>query len=1384
MHRAYVYTQKQIHARSWRSSVLMAIISIMMIQTQLTSAVALQYEGGTSHTFVGPSPPEGQSYRYQWIASDGFPLVGSDISFTWTAPDVTEPTNITMSLFVDSGAEGCTNESQLELLILPKSNIRIELECVRPNPDGSYAAKFTYDNPDDEIAIPKGDYNRMDPAPSSGSQPETFQHGHHSFTVNFDPKTPITWTLQGQQATATKESPSCSIGSPLVVTKVADRTAAYAGSIVTFTITVKNEGDEEVNEVYLVDTLSPGLIYDYSGTQPKPVSVSGSVLNWDLGTLEPKESKVVILTAILDPGLCPGQNIVSLDTRATDYERELNVQAAERESSNILEIIDSLTMNKTKLEAKLKSIMAHRDAFNRTFGTIKSSIKTIGNYTRNNYTNISTGEILTEELNATGFLVWSEYFRPAKRDLLRTEYGAGGEVVSDFYDFMPTKETLKIEYDTPDKGYKTYTVRCYLTGDTLIITVDPYGNVVSREYKKTPGLPQIFGPLKNCAKAYGIVGDTPMESNEACVEIVWSCQRPQPISALRVTKVADHEIAHEKEVVKYTYTVQNTGETSIVTLTLNDDKVGLVIFNEPVDLDPGDTLTYYADYTVKREDAPSLRNTVIASGTDENGRDVISDPVQEEVRIVEGCGLNKTASPKVVKPGDYITYTINWDRKDSYKIVEYFPSQVSFISASPPPSLGDNVWIVSEPSGTISIVVQVARDIGNTTFNMGQGVTGTGFVNVHNDIHTNPVILTNKAALYDKNDVLLCTASYDVVVGPPQTSASLREHGSGNYASEDVILYHNSNRSVEWNKSLKVTYRPTSFSLPGDRALNYATKWIERVLSKNYATGGSTKEEYTYATMIDREGYLKQDENGSTMITDTSFEGVGRIGLLKKDVDMNTTWNASQIFESHDDYIGKFQIYQKFDEYGKNVEFERSVNGTGYVAGARSIGISQRSYEVGTGKFQSDEKISTVVNYIAKDIALEHAPTSYAYTPNVSTASDLLWEEGMWSKTPNSLISERFSSAQSLQKESTAEGLSEMDTEAKASGQADFRTIYKDLESTGIVNEVDMVERYSGDFAFKRMTRLTGVAKYNRPHLTLTKEANVDLLNTTFADYRITVTNNGDRVLGPVYVKDIFPEGTEYISSSLRPSELTDGYCTWTLVSLGIGSKAIIDLRLNITKETANLVNRVQATGNSSKGWITAGNFSAVKLNWLTCCPPQIFASKTARIDPLDQKMVWYRLDIRNREEYSMVVFLRDLLPAGMQFINSSLEPSENNSRQISWTILDLGPGESKSIIYRARAAADGSYVNHVHIEAFSVDGPDSAAADVTMQVDLGRGGYAKPSSSSGWQIPACFALNCSDPIADTDWISCYVCGGGEQGNASFIPPCASCVDTGDDDLP
>ncbi|MCX6677953.1 MAG: hypothetical protein NTU95_08435 [Methanothrix sp.] len=1281
-----------------------------------------------------------------------------------------------------NGVEVVSDPANAEVKIENRQKITPGLECIRPNPDGSYAAKFVYDNPNNEITIPRGDNNRIEPEPLSGSQPEIFLSGHHPFTVNFDIQTPITWALDGRQATASNESQICTTGPPsLVVTKEANSTSAFAGSTVIFTINVKNEGYLEVNDVELVDILSPGLIYQ--DATPVPDSISGNMLTWNLGTLVAGASMQIHLSAIVDPEVCAAESSISPSTGSNTENGQLSIMAVTSDSAELQQIMDSLSRNKTKLEAKQNSVRKQRDAFERAGAILSSGNKTMegANYAFNNYTNKTTGETLVEMVNARGLLVSSEYERPSKGDLMITEYGADGIALSDAYTFRPTRESLKIEYNKPKNGYKTYTVRCYATGDTLIIIVDALGNVVSREYKKTPGLPQATNPLKNCAHAIGNAAGIQIESNEACDTVAWTCKQPEPTRELKIIKAADPKIVSAAgQTIKYTYTVENAGRVKIVSLTINDNKLGPIVLNQPVDLDPGETFTFSTNYTVKAEDLakPSLINIAVAEGTDPDGMVVISNQATEEVKvIVIATTLTKTASPKVVKAGDRITYTITYDSglaEGETKIVDTYPKDVIFIAATPPPSIGDNIWI-GPSKGTITILVEVAQNVGNFTFNLGQGVTGTGFVNVHSNICTEPLILTNRADMYNyTTGAPLNTTSADVSVGPPKTCTSVREHGSGKYASEDVLTLRNSNRSIDWNKSVKASYRPTSFSLPKGRSIDYTSKWTELAKAKNYATGATINEEYTHADRIERESRLKLDENGSILLVNSDFEGVGHIGLLKKAKPIAST-NVSSIFQAQEDYVGVFNISRKFDEYGQNVEYEKSATGQGYVVAEKKIRDAQTSYEFGSGSYQSEERISTAVNYIAKDINLTHALTNFTYTPSFSTGSDLLWREGMWSKTDNSLIREEFSSIKSLEKESTARGLSEMETKAKLAGKADFRTIYSDTTSNR-TNEVDMDEQYVGEYDLNRKTLLTGVSKYDRPHISLTKEARVDLHNNTFADYRITVENNGNRALEPVYVVDVFPTGTEYITSSLRPSELTANQANWTLLSLGIGSKAIIDLRLNITTQPNNLINRVVAAGRYADGWTTAMNFSAVQLSWLDCCPPQIWATKTARVDTEDTNVVWYSLSLLNREKYVMVAFMMDQLPEGMELLNSSQEPSENRSNLMTWTILDLNPGESRSIVYRARARDKGIYVNRAHIEAFSVDGPDAAVAEVSARVNIGVTGAASRGKSSDWQPPACFGLNCSDQIISTDWVPCFTCAEDVPEAAANETACSSCM--------
>ena len=1189
-----------------------------------------------------------------------------------------------------------------------------------------------------------------------------------------------------------KFRPSGGRKSPLEITKTTPDEIIKTDSQSTFIITVKNNGKVEIHDIKIVDELSPMLEfvpYAYSGNTQIQHTFEGGNIVFDLsplGSLQSGESWTIVYRVKLSPYACTSDfTPTSSAPMAAADETKLKVMAVESDISNpseIVQLIDALSRNKTKLEAKLNSIKRHKDAFDKANSTLESGIKSIAamNFTSNNYTNVSSGEWLNELLNAAGSLVFSEYSRPDKYDFLVTEYGTNGEVTSDFYTFLPTTETLKIDYNKPQNGYKTYTVRYYATGDTLIIICNVYGSMISVEYRRTPGLaaPEY---LTNCATAYGKIGETDelAVSNRACANLGWSCQTGEPVIGLLLSKKADREVAQVGETVRYAFTVQNTGTVALNYFTLNDDKIGIIVLNDPDPLGPGELRTYYGNHTVKEGDRPKLTNAVIATALDPDGN-VVTRKATEEVRIITAC-LTKTASPKTARPGDYVTYNITWYERGDL-IVDDYPDGVSFISASPMPvdDGEDNKWIIGKDIGTIIITVQVAKDIGNTSFDMDQGVRGTGFVNVRNDIRTKPVILKNKATLY-LNKGKICTAYADVNVGPPETYVTLKEHGSGDYASMEVIRYQNSNRSISVTKGLTATHKPTSFSLPNNRDVDFQSKWSEMAQSKNYATGGSTSEEYTHANHISRNSSLDLDENGSTMKTETDFEGVGHIGLVKKVVEENKSQNASNTFHSQEDYVGSFKIKQKFDEYGRNAEYEKSVNGTGYVSAKKDLGKAQSSYESGTGSYQSEEKISTGANYISKDITLSNLPTSYIYTPFFSTSSDIKWSEGMWSKTPNSLISERFSDAVDLKLKSTARGLNEMVTEGSVTGQADFRTAYREENGN---SKIDQQETYVGEFDIKRKTLLGGVAKYDRPHISLSKMAKLDLLNSTIADYRITVENNGNRALEPVYVKDVFPDGTEYITSSLRPAELTASYANWSLPALGIGSKVIIDLRLNITEKPSNLVNRVQAAGKYDSMWTLSRNFSVSNLNWLNCCPPEISASKTARIDALDPRVVWYTLNIKNREKYTMVAFWMDRLPLSMKLLNSSQEPSENRSEKITWTILDLAPGENRSITYRARAESDGTFINTAHIEAFSVDGPDAAAADVEARVDLGAGVALVSSSSSDWQPPTCFGLNCTSQINDEDWVPCYTCGTGDTGDGTVMPPCASCINTGDDSLP
>jgi uncharacterized repeat protein (TIGR01451 family) len=330
-----------------------------------------------------------------------------------------------------------------------------------------------------------------------------------------------------------------------------------------------------------------------------------------------------------------------------------------------------------------------------------------------------------------------------------------------------------------------------------------------------------------------------------------------------------------------------------------------------------------------------------------------------------------------------------------------------------------------------------------------------------------------------------------------------------------------------------------------------------------------------------------------------------------------------------------------------------------------------------------------------------------------------------------------------------------MNSEASFSGMADYRILSHGTNGT---NVVDNEERYVGRYDINRHVLLTGISKYDIPHLTVVKEGQIknewyNKTNATLAEYTITITNDGNRALAPIYVRDLFPAGTQYIKSTMRPTSLTTSEANWTLNHLGIGNTITIGLTLNVTEGDRgnNLVNRVVACGISGNESICAGNYSSLEFAWLTCCPPKVLVSKNAWLDEGDPTVVHYRIIVDNKAPDSVAVTVTDQLVGSMKLLGASVVPNTYDSNQIVWALPEIKPGQYKTIDYMARVSRDGGYTSVVHIDATAINGTGYDTMDTAAYIEVIRTGVApKTFRYGGWEPPA-WNLTAPEPGLNID---------------------------------
>lgn len=495
----------------------------------------------------------------------------------------------------------------------------------------------------------------------------------------------------------------------------------------------------------------------------------------------------------------------------------------------------------------------------------------------------------------------------------------------------------------------------------------------------------------------------------------------------------------------------------------------------------------------------------------------------------------------------------------------------------------------------------------------------------------------------------------------------------------------------------------------------------------NPATGTATRESYLYGDSLRRESTMGVDGDGTEMAVSAEFDGMARLGVVKLS-SPNATPQGTPAFEASESYYGSFKIDEKVDDCGSSIASERSVSGTGYVAVNKKVGDLQRTHEAGTGSYESEERIDTYTSYIAKSVSLSAEPEPFG-AAGISANLSLPWREGVASrKEGESYIGEEYSGLTRLDKTTIVRGLGEMETEANFSGTARYRMISSE--------ELEMDESYRGDYAISRNVELLQPSVRD-PHLSVEKDGTIVYEgDRTLARYVITLENDGGKTLEPVLVRDIFPPGGVFVRSSLKHTLTSDG-ANWSLTHLSPGDLREIELVLDVTEYGGEeLVNRVVAFGGIDGSWVSAANFSAVEINWLSCSSPgAVFISKAGEVDEAVGNHVLYSLEVENLGDRPLVATVTDRLPDGMRLISSSPAFASYEDGVITWNLIDLAPGKVETVVYGAEALWSGRFVNIAEVAARYVDGSsiEPARARSVVEVDEFEGERPRP----GWQPPA-----------------------------------------------
>ena len=457
----------------------------------------------------------------------------------------------------------------------------------------------------------------------------------------------------------------------LTLTKSADVATANVGETITYSFSVENTGDTTISGITLSDPLLGGTItldvstlapdetassidgpYTYTVVEddlPGPLENTATVSGTDSqgGPVSDKDTESVMLTYTSELTLSKSADVATANVGETiTYSFSVENTGDTTISGITLNdpLLETITLDLTTLApdetaSSIDGPYTYTVVEDDLPGPLENTATVSGADSQGNQ--VSDDDTESVELTYTSELTLSK------------EADVGSANVGDTitYDFVVenTGDTTISNITLSDPLLETITLdlTTLAPGETANSTGGPYTYTVVED--------DLPSPLDNEATVSGTdsQGDPVSDKDTESVVLTYT-------SELTLTKSADKDSAHVGETITYSFSVENTGDTTISGITLSDPMLGTITL-DPTTLAPGgmaSSIDGPYTYTVVEGDLPGpLENTATVSGTDSQGEPA-SDTATWRVDIYRlGISVAKSADKATANVGDVIIYS-------------------------------------------------------------------------------------------------------------------------------------------------------------------------------------------------------------------------------------------------------------------------------------------------------------------------------------------------------------------------------------------------------------------------------------------------------------------------------------------------------------------------------------------------------------------------------------------------------------------------------------------------------------------------------------------------------------------------------------------------------